>query len=69
MNKTQTTVAKGFLLGTMVKKSNHLTKAYLYLAAASFYGIRAAREANARADDALESLDTERQRPVLVVNP
>jgi hypothetical protein len=67
MNKNQKTVAKVVLFGMWVRKHDRLTKAYLCLIAASVYGILAAREANAKADDAFEDLDTERQRPVLSV--
>lgn len=69
MTKTQKTVAKGILLGMWVREHNHLTKAYLCLMAASIYGICAAREANDRADETLEKLDVEYQRPVILVEP
>lgn len=69
MNKNQKIMAKGFLFGMWVKNHNHLVKAYLCLVASGVYGIRAAREANTLADAALEKLDTERMRPVVVIDP
>ncbi len=69
MNENEKIVAKGLVFAMAAKRYNHLTKAYLCLAGAGVYGIRAAREANVRADEALEKLDTEHQRPVIVVDP
>lgn len=69
MNKNEMIAAKGFIFGVFLKKNSNLTKAYMCLFVASFYGIRAAREANTKADEALVDLNTERQRPVIVVEP
>lgn len=69
MSPNPNVVAKVILFGIWAKNHNHLTKAYLCLTAASIYGIRAAREFNTQADAALDKLDEERQRPVLVVEP
>jgi len=69
MNPNQKTVAKVVLFGIWAKNHNDLTKAYMCLTAASIYATRAAREYSAKADEALDKLDTERQRPVLVVEP
>ncbi len=65
MNPTQKTLAKGFIFGIWLKKNNHLAKAYICLAAASLYGIRAAHEANKRAEYTFEKFNTEEQSPML----
>ena len=69
MTENQRALAKGALLVTVLKKRSHLTKAYLALAAAAIYGIRAARAENVNLDSALEALDNERSRPVVVMEP
>lgn len=65
MNKNQKMITKGFILGIWIKNNNHLIKSYVCLTAASIYAIRAACAANAKANETLDDLYTERQRPVL----
>jgi len=67
MTENQINIAKGIFVGTVIKRRSNMAKAYLALAAAAVYGIRAAREANEMADSAVANLKEERQRPVIVV--
>jgi len=68
MSENERTAAKVFAFGVAVKKFSHLTKAYACLFAAGIYGVRAAREANAKANIAFDELTEERQRPVIIVD-
>ncbi len=68
MTQNQKAMAKGLIAGATLKKQSNITKAYLALAAAALYGIRAAREANHNLDEAVEKLQEERKRPVIVVD-
>ncbi len=67
MNRNEIIAAEGFLFGIFLKKHSNMTKAYVFLFAASFYSICAAREANNMSRAAFEKLNEERQRPVIVV--
>jgi hypothetical protein len=69
MSDTQKTLAKGIIVGTVVKRQPNMIKAYVALAAAAVYGIRAAREARTDLNEVVEKLDFERKRPVVVVEP
>lgn len=67
MTQNQIALAKGVIIGAVIKKKSNMAKAYLALAAAAVYGIRAARDANEMADSAVATLKEERRRPVIVV--